>query len=364
MSAIRSGLRFQKPALAALSFYATIFTGIAAGQASPAPITGVGTLLHAVDNLDRSITFYRDQLGMELNGSPESRPYNLADPVLNLYGVPTAKGRAGTLRVPGSPMGVELIEFKDIKREAVTPRIQDPGAATLILQVREIEPLLVKLEKAHVPMLTTGGQSIGIAEKGRNLGAAIVLDPDGFAIELIQTRPTPETNAPATSNIIGAGLRITIEDMDKAVALYSGKLGFEMTPSVRYPDDDLYWLNLWGMTQGVGLGSNPADRPRVRRMSSVIPGTSLPVEFLEFQNIRRAYLGSTMHDPGTIMIRLRLNDADTMAETLKAAGLSVVTTGGKPVLIPNAAGVGPRFAIMQDPNGIFLQLWQPPPAAQ
>ena len=50
---------------------------------------------------------------------------------MKLANVPGAQTRYTWLKVPGSAMAVELIEYKDIERQPVRPRFQDPGATTL-----------------------------------------------------------------------------------------------------------------------------------------------------------------------------------------------------------------------------------------
>ena len=37
------------------------------------PVVGVGTFIHVVANLDKTMRFYGDRLGLELNGPPGPR---------------------------------------------------------------------------------------------------------------------------------------------------------------------------------------------------------------------------------------------------------------------------------------------------
>jgi hypothetical protein len=52
---------------------------------------------------------------------------------MNLGNAPGAQSRFVAMRVPGSTMGIEIIEYKDIDRKPAQPRFQDPGSASLIL---------------------------------------------------------------------------------------------------------------------------------------------------------------------------------------------------------------------------------------
>src|SRR5579859_1382486 len=78
------------------------------GQTAPeSPVVGVGPFLHIVSDLDESLKFYHDALGLELRGPAGEHPFTNFPPVANLYGVPGKHFRAGVLVIPGSPMGIE-----------------------------------------------------------------------------------------------------------------------------------------------------------------------------------------------------------------------------------------------------------------
>src|ERR1700761_2080033 len=77
------------------------------------PVIGIGNFLHIVSDLDQSLTFYQDTLGLELRGP--AGPHNFTDnpAVANLYGVPGKQFRAAVLKVPGTTMGIELVQWGD-----------------------------------------------------------------------------------------------------------------------------------------------------------------------------------------------------------------------------------------------------------
>ena len=64
-----------------------------------------------------------------------------------------------------------------------------------------------------------------------------------------------------------------------------------------------------------------------------------------------------LQDPGATRLQLRLRDLDATIARLKAAGSTVVSTGGEPATLQG----GVRAAIMPDPNGLFFVLIQAPP---
>ena len=123
------------------------WTAQSAAQTAPAgDVIGVGNFTHIVRNLDTFIEFYRDVIGLELTAP--ARPFANDAAILTLANAPGAQYRFVSLTIPGSPFGVEAVEYKDIERTPVVPRLQDPGAATLTLQVRDMDAIVGRLNKA------------------------------------------------------------------------------------------------------------------------------------------------------------------------------------------------------------------------
>ena len=119
-------------------------------------VIGSGNFSHIVTDLDKSIAFYRDVLGLELPGG--SQPFGAKPEIMQLGNTIGAQNRIAVLRVPGSTLGVELIEYKDIDRKPGHPRFQDPGAANLTLRVRDIDSVMARVKTAGAKVLTaTGG---------------------------------------------------------------------------------------------------------------------------------------------------------------------------------------------------------------
>jgi len=92
--------------------------------------------------------------------------------------------------------GVELVEFSGVEQRKVHRRLQDPGAAMLILLVRDIDSIFSRLKAAGVTVLTRGGAPMFVGPS-KTARAVIVQDPDGHPIELAQLEPTPPTTAAA-----------------------------------------------------------------------------------------------------------------------------------------------------------------------
>src|SRR5262245_61126738 len=81
--------------------------GRSAGQAPPAGdvVIGSGNFSPIVADLDKSIAFYNDLLGVNAPAAAGPTPFGADSALLNFLGVPTAQIRFSTVRIPGSAMG-------------------------------------------------------------------------------------------------------------------------------------------------------------------------------------------------------------------------------------------------------------------
>jgi len=310
-----------------------------AQSAPPGDVIGVGNFTHLVANLDKSVEFYRDRIGLELLGPQGPRPFAAVPAIQKATNTRTAQVRLAIFKVPGSEMGVEAAEFKDIDRNAIHPRFQDPGAGNLILLVRDIDTMLAGLKQAGVPIVTAGGAPVSIRGNTR---AVILSDPDGFYVELMQPDPLPATSAPASSNIIGARFGMTVENTEKTLKFYQDLFGFEPHPGGAFSDDK----NLMSLAGTIGA--------QFRRSTALIPGTSVQVEFIEFKDIDRKIYHTGAQDPGTASLQLRVRDMDSMVRTLKSAGDIVISAGAEPQNLN--ASLTLFFA--RDPNNVIVELLQ------
>jgi catechol 2,3-dioxygenase-like lactoylglutathione lyase family enzyme len=175
------------------------------GQNAPpeGPVVGVGPFLHIVSDLDQSLAFYHDKLGLELSGPPGEHKFTDNPAVANLYGVPGKQFRAAVLKIPGSAMGIELVQWGEARKPKGEP-IAGPGVATLFLR--------------------------------RSDGSKSLRDPDGFPVELEQS-DNPE-----------ADLTVSVNDIGQTTELYGRLLGLKFdrirfkkvtagnAPTARFPE--------------------------------------------------------------------------------------------------------------------------------
>jgi catechol 2,3-dioxygenase-like lactoylglutathione lyase family enzyme len=311
-------------------------------QTAPAgDVIGIGNFSHVVTNLEKSVAFYHDVLGLDIGTAPQAFSGN--PPIMKMSNAVGAQSRIAQLKIPGAAFGLELIEYKDFDRQPGNPRFQDPGAGNLALRIRDIDSVVARLRTAGAHVLTLAGKPVEIngAEKG-----FFVQDPDGFIVELAQPIPLPPATEPA-NNIIGAGFEITIADTDQTAKFYRDLLGFTMRVG-----DTFNGNQLMADTAGV-------PGAQFRQSSATIPGSTVRMSLIEFKNTDRKPLHTRVPDPGTALIQLRVRDIDALVKKLKAGGASVVAPDGEPVSLGAI-----KIAIVRDPNNFYLELIGAPPPAK
>ena len=339
------------PALAAvIAAGALVVAQVTPSPAPPYGVTGACHVSPIVDDLDRSARFYHDLIGLDLvpTPSPGDLPWDEDPGHLYLHGMPQARLRFIGARMPGIRCGVELVEMRGIDRKPVRRRIEDPGAVTLILLVRDLDAAFAKLKAAGVPVVSTGGAPVSMGSTSRTR-AIIVQDPDGHFVELAQLDPQPETSAPASSNVIGIRLRVTVSDMDGTLAFYQQRLDLKG--------------DLRAFTASPQVSAMLGLRDVEYRMATVrMPNSPLLLEFMELKGMPGTVTRSRVQDPGSFRLQLNVRDIDAALAGITAAGSAVVSSNGVPVSM--TFGSRPwRMALAPDPNNLFLVVQHPPPPA-
>lgn len=136
-----------------------------------------------VRDMDRSLVFYRDGLGLEIE----------FDRILDGPYLPVVLGldfqhiRGVYLRIPGGGF-VELLEYVGIERFPAASRPCDYGAGHLCLYVDDVQGVYDRLVGLGFRARSDGVVDITV---GPNTGArsCYMSDPDGYAVELFQKRP-------------------------------------------------------------------------------------------------------------------------------------------------------------------------------
>jgi catechol 2,3-dioxygenase-like lactoylglutathione lyase family enzyme len=317
-------------ALAAIALVAV--THVAAQSASPTK--AFSHAIHAVDDLDITLAFYRNVFG--LNGNPSDFP-NPAVPLLT--NAPGVTLRLSMLALPGG-MRFELTHFKGLERKPAQAKYTDPGAASIVFYVRDIDGALANAKKANAAIVTTGGTPVEISTAKGKARSVVFRDPDGFFIQVIQE--TPAAGAPE-GNVHRVSLAYTMEDADATRAFYTGKLGIELAGSAAYSKDP-------AMLQLVGA---PAGT-EFRKLSGAIPGPPASVDFTEFRGVPRTKFHLRVRDPGAPAMAIQVNDETATISQMKAAGTNIISARGEIVDF----GGGTHTIFVEDPNGMNLEIFE------
>jgi catechol 2,3-dioxygenase-like lactoylglutathione lyase family enzyme len=312
-------------------------------------VIGVGNFIHAVADVEQSVAFYRDALGMEVQVAPNAppapgpRPFIATPEILRLYDSVGAQYRTGTTLVQGSPMRAELVEFKNIERKPAKRSLQDPGAAIMVLNVRDIDAALTQARFKGATIVTESGMPVSIKDEHGTGRAVLLQDPDGFFVQLIQRERPVAADAPA-GNVIDVSFAVIVDDMDRTLHVFRDVLGFKATLDPQDHDDARLAM----------LGVFTAF---YRRAVAIVPGTAFEVEFIEIHGLNRRHVRSRPRDPGSAILRLRVADVDSTIKALDMAGVKVASTEGMPVTVVGAANTQ-RYAMMQTADNFFVQIVQ------
>lgn len=145
-----------------------------------------------VADMDRSIRFYRDQLGLPLRHEQEQAN----EYTRKFVGYPDAHLRVAQFDVPDgcgtrSRHIIELVQYLQPKGEPVFPERYQPGAAHLAFMVDDTREMYRRLSAEGVHFISEPVEVTAGINKG---GLTVYLhDPDGVVLELV----TPPERAEA-----------------------------------------------------------------------------------------------------------------------------------------------------------------------
>src|SRR5580692_4245022 len=329
----------SKPFIAASLLAASAFS-------QTTPVVQLQNLAHTTTSLEKTVPFYRDVLGLPLNGARDplaQQPQKLDEDMSKFTATKGMSFRAATFRIPNAAFGFELTEFTGGPRKPVRPNLQDIGAATLVLQVRDIDKVVAKVKASGAAMVTIGGNPVNPSGKpDSKLREIVVRDPDGFFVELQQPDPLPASAANTPGDLLGAAVQFSIEDSAKTVSFLRNAIGFEARPTGPLGTNAV-------VTNLIGL---PGAQWRITH--GKIPGAALDVGLIEYSGVTRAKVVAGAEDPGSPAFTMVVRDLNaTVAQWTKAGG-TVASTGGKPIVRSNGAG----NVFVRDVNGLMWELIQ------
>jgi catechol 2,3-dioxygenase-like lactoylglutathione lyase family enzyme len=326
--------------LAAISVALVALAQTESGEETKPHIRSLSHAIHAVDDLDTTLAFYRDVFG--LNGMPQDFP-NPAVPLLT--NAPGVTLRLSMLRLPGA-MLFELTHFKGLERKPARAAYTDPGAGSIVLYVRDLDAAVANAKKANAPIVTTGGAPVEITTAKGKARSILLRDPDGFFVQVVQE--TPASGA-SEGNVHRVSLAYTMESAEATAKFYNGMLGLELTGPSAFSKDPAT-LKLAGAPAGTEF----------RKLTGVLPGPPAYVEFTEFRGVPRTKFHLRVRDPGAPAMAVQVNNLNGMIAGMKAAGVNVISANGQIVDF----GGGTHTIFVEDPNGMNIEVFErtgPPP---
>jgi lactoylglutathione lyase len=162
---------------------------------SIAAITNAHHVGLTVRSLERSLRFYRDAFGFEIvfQWNPQ------AAYIRELVGCPTVDLHAVVLRIPGSDVFLELMEYREVDAEAIDPMTARAGVAHIAFAVDDLDSLYESLvAQGHSSVSRPVTPTIGPNRGGR---AVYLLDPDGIRVELIQSARRFDEYVPSAEGV-------------------------------------------------------------------------------------------------------------------------------------------------------------------
>lgn len=142
--------------------------------------TGLDHVSVTCADLDRTLAFYRDLLGVALRARGEED----GSSEFEITGISNPRVRWADLELPHGQV-LELIEYERPRGTPVRPEPNDPGATHISLRVRDADAACERLRAAGVSVRS---DPVTIHAPGAWNGARAfyAADPDGVTVELIQ----------------------------------------------------------------------------------------------------------------------------------------------------------------------------------
>jgi catechol 2,3-dioxygenase-like lactoylglutathione lyase family enzyme len=147
-------------------------------------VTGVLGCWHvgvAVQDMERSLSFYRDGLGLTVVIDRVADDEYLRE----VNAVESTSIRIVYLSVPGTDFRIELLEHRGAERIPIHGRPCDPGISHIGLYVDDVEEIVRRLVAAGYQ--SRSAQPVTIAAGPyRGARSCFMMDPDGMLVELFQ----------------------------------------------------------------------------------------------------------------------------------------------------------------------------------
>jgi catechol 2,3-dioxygenase-like lactoylglutathione lyase family enzyme len=133
-----------------------------------------------VDNLEKTARMYQSLVGSDFKFwlSPSLMGDKTYEDLTRIHG----QFRLAEAMVPGSPVVMELIEYKDHNKHFHRPYFQDPGAAHFLFMAKDDDVMIDRVKAANLHTTSPSNAPVFIAPTTRMF---FVTDPQGFWLEFM-----------------------------------------------------------------------------------------------------------------------------------------------------------------------------------
>jgi catechol 2,3-dioxygenase-like lactoylglutathione lyase family enzyme len=332
-------------------------------QPPPPTVLSLGEFTLVVSDLDRSVAFYRDVIGLKLLTPPSVAR---ADSVRStLLGIAGGRRRSAAFLVPNEPFTLLLEEYSGVERSAVRSNHNDPGSSFLNFGVWDGQREFDALQAGKTALVGKGGYPAKVAP-GR-MSAVWVRDPDGHLMEVMQGGwDTDKKMLRGIDNVYRAHFGMTMQTYQQALAFYHDLLGFDITAGFPPMVSAGQYMSAAPLAGMLGI-------PAEAHMTGVAGHCAgARCEMFEFKDAPRTPFVPRLQDPGAAYLSVWVSDLAGLLASARSQQLAIVTTGDQPVhvkaalhtLIPGQ-GTEPPVEVhdsaqimIRDPSGFPLLLMQ------
>jgi catechol 2,3-dioxygenase-like lactoylglutathione lyase family enzyme len=137
---------------------------------------------------------------------------------------------------------------------------------------------------------------------------------------------------------------LTVTDLDASVTFYRDVVGFDVVFTQEKRGG--YLAEIVGYPDA-----------HVRMAHLVLPGSEHRLELFQYLRPEPVLRRGEPRETGLTHVCVVVDDVESVFERLVAGG---ATAGGRPVLVDTGANAGGRGVYLRDPDGIVIELFQPP----
>lgn len=309
--------------------------------------TSVG---HAVADLDQTLEFYHDIVGLIVLHQDEEPIDNPA--YGRLTNTSAATYKTAIVAIPNQLWTLNLVEYIGLPKEQIKQREQDPGDPGLTLTVKNSSAINDALRAANVTTILDEPIPEGGAEG--TTSTVWVYDPDGYMVELVQrsgpsdyftVSPPNITDGPGMEFVIRGQLDLTMSNATQAITFCRDILGQNISrgfePLIGPGYDSLGFVGT--------IFNMSADTQWAAVTGNCDPDTRC--EYYEYDAPDRVSIVYPAQYPGVGITSYNVKHLDDIVKKVYSAGLTVVTEGGLPVKVD-----GRRSIVVRDPSGYLVRL--------